>query len=62
MIFGGALGNGYERVVLGRVTDMIDMVGWFVCNVADIALFCGCVLVCLSTFFEKTPCVSNPHT
>lgn len=44
MMLGGALGNGFERLAYGSVTDFIDL-NLFVCNVGDIALTAGVVLL-----------------
>jgi signal peptidase II len=42
---GGTLGNGYDRVVHGTVTDFIDFHFWPVFNVADSAISTGVVLL-----------------
>jgi len=51
LVAGGASGNLIDRVVLGGVTDFIDL-GWFpVFNVADIALDVGVALVIVWLLF-----------
>ncbi len=54
MIFGGALGNLYDRVFFQAVPDFIDFhVGnfhWFVFNVADIFISVGVLIMILSEF------------
>jgi signal peptidase II len=54
MIFGGALGNLYDRVFFQAVPDFIDFhVGnfhWFVFNVADIFISIGVLIMILSEF------------
>ena len=54
MIFGGALGNLYDRVFFEAVPDFIDFhVGnfhWFVFNVADIFISIGVLIMILSEF------------
>ena len=47
-IFAGAIGNLTDRILLGYVTDMIDVRGvWsFVFNLADIYVVCGTILLC----------------
>jgi len=45
LIMGGTLGNGYDRVVHGTVTDFIDFHFWPVFNVADSAISTGVVLL-----------------
>ena len=45
-IFGGALGNLYERIFYGQVTDFIQVFSWFpVFNLADSFIFTGVVLL-----------------
>ena len=57
MIFGGALGNIYDRVFFKAVPDFIDFhVGnfhWFVFNVADIFISIGVLIMILSEFRGK---------
>lgn len=49
LILAGALGNLYDRLMLGFVVDMIDLRVWPVFNVADSCITVGAVLlgVCL---------------
>jgi len=54
MILGGALGNLYDRLMLGHVIDFID---WHYAgyhfpafNIADSAIFCGAVLMIWDSF------------
>lgn len=53
MLLGGAIGNVIDRLVRepgfgrGHVVDFIDYFGWFVGNVADIAIVVGAALVAL---------------
>jgi signal peptidase II len=46
LIVGGALGNLYERIFLGKVTDFIQVFSWFpIFNFADVFIFIGvCIL------------------
>ena len=55
LMLGGALGNLLDRVFLGYVIDFIDPIflNWFVCNVADIGITCGAVLVMIHLLFGK---------
>jgi signal peptidase II len=57
LIFGGALGNVYDRAVAGTVTDFLDFhVGawhWYVFNLADSAICVGAALLILSMLFTK---------
>ena len=43
LILGGTLGNGYDRIVHGTVTDFINFHFWPVFNVADSAISIGVV-------------------
>lgn len=52
LIFGGALGNVYDRVHTGAVTDFIDFHAgswhWYIFNLADSAICVGAGLLILS--------------
>ena len=52
LIFGGALGNVYDRAVAGTVTDFLDFHAgtwhWYVFNLADSAICVGAGLLILS--------------
>ena len=54
LILGGFLGNFAERLVKGYVVDMIyfPFMPWFVCNIADIAICAGVLLLALSLLFR----------
>lgn len=53
MIGGGALGNLYDRVVIGKVVDYLDFQIWpFVFNFADIMIVVGVGLLLLILFLE----------
>jgi len=45
LILGGTVGNGFDRVVFGTVTDFINFHFWPVFNVADSAISVGVVLL-----------------
>lgn len=51
LLFGGALGNLFDRINFGHVVDFIDFyVGnwhWYVFNVADVAITLGAVLLAM---------------
>lgn len=54
LIMGGTIGNGYERLVNGTVTDFINVHFWPVFNVADSAVSIGVVLL-LATYLLRRP-------
>lgn len=49
LVIGGALGNGYDRVLRGAVVDFLDFVfgGWhyWAFNLADSFIVCGAILL-----------------
>jgi signal peptidase II len=52
LVFGGALGNVFDRLHTGSVTDFLDFYlgtyHWYTFNVADTAICCGAGLLILS--------------
>ncbi len=57
LIFGGALGNVFDRIRAGEVTDFLDFylgnVHWYTFNVADSAICVGACLLLIAMW--KTP-------
>jgi len=53
LIFAGALGNIYDRIMLGYVVDFLDFHFWPVFNVADSSITIGAILIALSIFLEE---------
>lgn len=57
LVLGGALGNLYDRIVLGHVVDFISAHWgehyWPAFNVADSAICGGAAIIVLLTFLEK---------
>jgi signal peptidase II len=57
LIFGGAVGNVYDRVRSGAVTDFLDFYvrsyHWYVFNLADSAICVGAGLLLLSMFLSR---------
>lgn len=53
-IVAGALGNMYDRLVLGFVVDYFDFIVWPVFNVADSFICIGAGLVMLGAFKDGT--------
>lgn len=53
MIAGGAIGNAIDRVFIGYVIDMIEVlfIDFYIFNVADIGVVCGAVLCGISLLF-----------
>ncbi len=51
MIFGGALGNLYDRIFFRAVPDFIDLhienFHWFIFNIADIFITLGVIMLIL---------------
>ncbi|OHD54741.1 MAG: signal peptidase II [Spirochaetes bacterium GWF1_51_8] len=58
-ILGGAIGNNFERIAFGSVTDFLDCginesIRWFVFNVSDSFVVVGSIILAvLLIFFEK---------
>ena len=59
LIMGGALGNLWDRIRLGKVVDFIDMgiknVRWFTYNLADLFIVAGIVLLIWAEIFRAKP-------
>ena len=58
IIFGGALGNLYDRIFFNSVPDFIDLhinnFHWFIFNIADIFITIGVIgLICSEIFLKK---------
>jgi len=55
LIMGGTLGNGYERITFGTVTDFINVHIWPVFNVADSAISIGVVALVAGYLIRQKP-------
>jgi signal peptidase II len=55
LILGGTIGNGFDRIVYGTVTDFIALHFWPVFNVADSAVSVGVVLLALGYLTRAKP-------
>jgi len=59
LILGGALGNVWDRMVLGYVIDFIDVFyedwHWPAFNIADSAISIGATLLIIDALFSKKP-------
>jgi signal peptidase II len=57
LIFGGAIGNVYDRIIAGKVTDFLDFYAgnwhWYTFNLADSAICIGAGLLALSSLLIK---------
>ena len=57
MIFGGAIGNLFDRIIYRAVPDFIDLhinnFHWFIFNIADIFITIGVFIMILSEFIVK---------
>ena len=57
MIFGGSLGNIFDRLYYTAVVDFIDLhinnIHWFIFNIADIFISLGVIVLILFEFFKK---------
>ena len=57
MVFGGSLGNVYDRLFYSSVPDFIDIYyknfHWFIFNVADIFITLGVIILILNEFVLK---------
>ena len=55
LILGGTIGNGFDRIFYGFVTDFINVHFWPVFNVADSAISIGVVLLIAGNLLHKEP-------
>ncbi|MGZ4203110.1 MAG: signal peptidase II [Thermoleophilaceae bacterium] len=55
LILGGTVGNGYDRVLVGTVTDFVNVHFWPVFNVADSAISTGVVLLLAGYLLRREP-------
>ena len=57
MIFGGSLGNIFDRLYYSAVVDFIDFhinnIHWFIFNIADIFICLGVIMLIMLEFFNK---------
>ncbi|HEV3406681.1 MAG TPA: signal peptidase II [Candidatus Dormibacteraeota bacterium] len=54
LILGGTVGNGFDRIVYGTVTDFVNFHFWPVFNLADSAISIGVVLL-IATYLIRKP-------
>ena len=57
MIFGGSLGNIFDRLYYSAVVDFIDLhinnIHWFIFNIADIFICLGVMMLIVLEFFNR---------
>ena len=57
MIFGGSLGNIFDRLYYSAVVDFIDFhinnIHWFIFNIADIFICLGVMMLIVLEFFNR---------
>jgi signal peptidase II len=53
LILGGTVGNGFDRIVYGFVTDFINVHFWPVFNVADSAISIGVAALLVSYVLQR---------
>ena len=57
LILGGALGNLYDRLIRGTVTDFLDLhlgeYHWFTFNVADSAITVGTIMIVATLWLNR---------
>lgn len=65
LVMGGAIGNLYDRIVHGSVTDFLQVFlgsyEWPSFNVADSAIFCGAALMAIDILFSSPKQTSTNH-
>jgi signal peptidase II len=65
LILGGAVGNLWDRIMLGHVVDFLDFyIGtyhWPAFNVADSAIFLGAMLLILQSFLQGEASSGEPQ-
>lgn len=54
LVISGGIGNLIDRMVLGYVTDFIDVWKWPVFNIADISITVGCLLLIIFIIAEDS--------
>jgi signal peptidase II len=55
LVMGGALGNGFDRLVSGSVTDFIGLHWWPTFNIADSAISIGVVVLVAGFYWQRRP-------
>ena len=59
LMLGGAVGNLLDRILLGHVTDFIDIGPWPVFNLADSAIVVGLILMAWTLVMQREQPVAD---
>ena len=55
LVMGGALGNAFDRLFYGSVTDFIAVHWWPTFNIADSAISIGVVVLVVGFYWQRRP-------
>ena len=55
LVMGGALGNAFDRLLYGSVTDFLAVHWWPTFNIADSAISIGVVLLVAGYYWQRRP-------
>jgi signal peptidase II len=55
LVMGGALGNAFDRLVYGSVTDFLAVHWWPTFNIADSAITIGVVALAVGYYWQRRP-------
>jgi signal peptidase II len=55
LLMGGALGNAFDRLFFGSVTDFLALHWWPTFNIADSAISIGVVVLMAGYFWQRKP-------
>jgi signal peptidase II len=55
LVMGGALGNAFDRLLYGSVTDFLAVHWWPTFNIADSAISIGVVLLVVGYYWQRRP-------
>jgi signal peptidase II len=55
LVMGGALGNAFDRLFFGSVTDFLALHWWPTFNIADSAISIGVVVLVVGFYWQRRP-------
>ncbi len=61
LVLSGAIGNLTDRILIGHVTDFIDIGPWYIFNIADASIVTGMIILISSKLFLENPTRYVPH-